>query len=95
MDKKIQEIREDVQQAKNEAKKYIQFPVAEVSYLLQQIEIKDKALENARDDVTYLAGEYPTEMWTESEIDRWRGISESAIDNINMALAALKGEDTP
>ncbi|MMZ43845.1 hypothetical protein D1872_54130 [compost metagenome] len=53
MDKKIQVIREDVKQAKNEAKKYIQFPVAEVSYLLQQIDDVDQSKFNilaARDN---------------------------------------------
>ncbi|NEU27053.1 hypothetical protein G3M74_13200 [Paenibacillus polymyxa] len=45
-----------------------------------------KALEDAREAVTHLTGEHPTELWTKSEIDGWRGIGESAIDNINQAL---------
>lgn len=45
-----------------------------------------KALEDAREAVTHLTGEHPTELWTKSEVDGWRGIGESAIDNINQAL---------
>lgn len=45
-----------------------------------------KALEDAREAFTHLTGEHPTELWTKSEIDGWRGTGESAIDNINQAL---------
>ncbi|MBP1309096.1 hypothetical protein JOD82_002116 [Paenibacillus sp. 1182] len=80
MDKQIQEIREDVQQAKNEAKKYIQFPVAEVSYLLQQIEIKDKVLGFYADRENWKVGPFR--------------VTEVELDNGKRARTALKGEDT-
>ncbi|MDG0056957.1 hypothetical protein MMB75_25360 [Paenibacillus sp. P2(2022)] len=83
MDKKIQVIREDVQQAKSEAKKYIQFPVAEVSYLLQQIEIKDKALGFYADLKNW--EQYYGSLDIDSAILNDYGI---------IARAALKGEDT-
>ncbi|KAF6578310.1 hypothetical protein G9G54_13620 [Paenibacillus sp. EKM212P] len=87
MDKKIQEIREALAEATQEdegmtwihadGEKAIEY----ISYLLQQIEIKDKVLE-------FYANR---ENWRQKGPFR---VAEMDYDNGKCARAALKGEDT-
>jgi hypothetical protein len=83
MDKKIQEIREAHAKEENFLLKYPTSSTRKaheyIGYLLQQIEIKDKALEFYADDDNYNKTPYSTLLKEGGE----------------RARAALKGEDTP
>ncbi|OMF50846.1 hypothetical protein [Paenibacillus peoriae] len=94
MDKKIQEIRTALAEATQEdetmtwihadGEKAIEY----ISYLLQQIEIKDKALEFYAAENNH---QWSVEEGTIGEVIE----SEVMMDYGELARAALKGEDTP
>ncbi|KAF6618294.1 hypothetical protein HFE03_03595 [Paenibacillus sp. EKM102P] len=109
MDKKIQEIREWHEREERRIKKYpeskqVRYPNEPsqkaydiIGYLLQQIEIKDKALEFYEDTSTYTETmEEIQNVFSPKGMPSYRTNSAPIVfDKGERARAALKGEDTP
>ncbi|MEK5085897.1 hypothetical protein MKY98_02960 [Paenibacillus sp. FSL M8-0228] len=95
MDKKIQEIREAHAREDNMLLKYPTSSTRKaheyIGYLLQQIEIKDKALEFYADKKNY---EQEKVSFDAEGIDVYWEAPEIQNDGGERARAALKGEDT-
>ncbi|MGR6762684.1 hypothetical protein ACU1JV_12680 [Paenibacillus sp. T2-29] len=97
MDKKIQEIREANAVRKITIPAHPEYRVdairahADISYLLQQIEIKDKALKWYAAIENYEIGNFTVDQ--NGELDEWE--SRVQQDAGEKARTALKGEDTP
>lgn len=94
MDKKIQEIQEAHAREENFLLKY---PTSSnrkaheyIGYLLQQIEIKDRALKWYAEIENYKIGNFTVDK--NGELDEWE--SRVQQDAGELARAALKGEDT-
>ncbi|MMZ47211.1 hypothetical protein D1872_88470 [compost metagenome] len=95
MDKKIQEIRESHAKEENFLLKYPTSSTRKaheyIGYLLQQIEIKDKALKWYAAIENYEIGNFTVDQ--NGELDEWE--SRVQQDAGKKARTALKGEDTP